>query len=161
DASGRDTFLAGRLRTKVKNPGHNSAAVYAHFRHAQRHAGSDAGNITIFWFDHGWFWFIPLSDGATSVGMVAWPYHMKTRGQRSLQQFLLDNIGDCPALAQRLAGAEVCTEAEAAGNYSYSSTRSHGANFLLLGDAFAFIDPVLSSGVWLAMSGAQAATEAV
>lgn len=155
DASGRDTFLAGRLKTKEKNPDHNSAAVYAHFRGAQRHEGADEGNITIFWFDHGWFWFIPLSDGATSVGMVTWPYHMKTRGGRDLQDFLLDNIRSCPALAERLAGAEPVTPAEATGNYSYRSTRSHGQGFLLLGDAYAFIDPVFSSGVWLAMSSAE------
>lgn len=155
DASGRDTFLAARLQTKVKNPDHNSAAVYAHFRGARRLQGADEGNITIFWFEHGWFWFIPLSDGATSVGMVTWPYHMKTREGRALQDFLLDNIRSCPPLAERLAGAEVVTQAEATGNYSYLSTRSHGQGFLLLGDAYAFIDPVFSSGVWLAMSSAE------
>lgn len=155
DASGRDTFLAGRLKTKEKNPDHNSAAVYAHFRGARRHEGQDAGNITIFWFEHGWFWFIPLSDGATSVGMVTWPYHMKTRGGRELMDFLLDNIRHCPPLAERLAGAQPATPAEATGNYSYRSTLSHGAGFLLLGDAYAFIDPVFSSGVWLAMSSAE------
>jgi len=154
DASGRDTFLAGRLKSKEKNPNHNSAAVYAHFRGARRQAGADEGNITIFWFDHGWFWFIPLSDGTTSVGMVTWPYHMKTRGGRDLQDFLLDNIRACPALAERLAEAEPVTAAEATGNYSYRSTLSHGEGFLLLGDAYAFIDPVFSSGVWLAMSSA-------
>ncbi|MBX3609918.1 MAG: tryptophan 7-halogenase [Hydrogenophaga sp.] len=161
DASGRDTFLAGRLKIKTKNPDHNSAAVYAHFQNAQRLPGQDAGNISVFWFEHGWFWFIPLHDGATSVGMVTWPYHMKSRGERSLSDFLLDNIRQCPALAQRLAQATLCTEAEAAGNYSYSATQCHGDNFLLLGDAYAFIDPVFSSGVWLAMSGGEVGAEVV
>jgi flavin-dependent dehydrogenase len=90
DASGRDTFLANRFRIKHRNPEHNSSAVYGHFGGAARGEGSDEGNISVFWFAHGWFWFIPLSDGTTSVGMVTWPYHMKSKGSRSLEQFLRD-----------------------------------------------------------------------
>ena len=65
DASGRDTFLGNRLRIKERNPKHNSCAVYGHFRSVRRHQGQREGHITIFWFEHGWFWFIPLADGAT------------------------------------------------------------------------------------------------
>lgn len=151
DASGRDTFLANRFRIKERNPRHNSSAVYAHFRHARRHEGDAEGNISIFWFDHGWFWFIPMSNDTTSVGMVTWPYHMKTRAGRPLEQFLMDNIATCPKLQERLVNAERITPVEATGNFSYVSQRNHGANYLMLGDAFAFIDPVFSSGVWLAM----------
>lgn len=151
DASGRDTFLANRFRIKERNPRHNSSAVYAHFRHARRNDGDDEGNITIFWFEHGWFWFIPMSSDTTSVGMVTWPYHMKTRAGRPLDQFLMDNIATCTRLMERLAQAERVTAVEATGNFSYVAQRNHGANYLMLGDAFAFIDPVFSSGVWLAM----------
>lgn len=161
DASGRDTFLASRFKIKDRNPAHNSAAVYGHFTNALRNEGEAAGNITIFWFDHGWFWFIPLSDGATSVGMVTWPYHMKTRQQRSLQQFLLDNIATCKALAARLGDATLVTEVEATGNFSYSAQRNHGENYLMLGDAFTFIDPVFSSGVWLAMNGGEMGAQTI
>ena len=153
DASGRDTFLANRFKTKQRNPRHNSAALYGHFSHARRNPGQAEGNITVFWFDHGWFWFIPLVNGLTSVGMVTWPYHMKTRGRRSLQQFLMDNIAACPDLDARLHDASPANEVEATGNFSYQSRQSHGQDYLLLGDAFAFIDPVFSSGVWLAMHG--------
>ena len=161
DASGRDTFLAHRFQIKHRNPKHNSSAVYGHFAHARRHAGQDEGNITIFWFDHGWFWFIPMMNDTTSVGMVTWPYHMKTKGSRSLQQFLLDNIATCPELAARLQDASLMTEVEATGNFSYVSERTHGDNYLLLGDAYAFIDPVFSSGVWLAMNSGVIGAEAV
>lgn len=161
DASGRDTFLANRFRIKHRNPKHNSSAMYAHFAGARRHEGRAEGNITIFWFDHGWFWFIPLSDGLTSVGATVWPYYMKTRAGRSLTQFLQDTIALCPALAERLAGAEMVTEAEATGNFSYVSERNHGANYLLLGDAYAFIDPVFSSGVMLAMNSGFAGAKAI
>ena len=154
DASGRDTFLANRFKTKLRNPRHNSSALYGHFSGATRNPGSAEGNITIFWFDHGWFWFIPLMNGLTSVGMVTWPYHMKTRGRRSLQQFLMDNIADCPGLGARLRDASLANAVEATGNFSYECKQTHGQDYLLLGDAFAFIDPVFSSGVWLAMHSA-------
>ncbi|WP_234262765.1 NAD(P)/FAD-dependent oxidoreductase [Hydrogenophaga sp. NFH-34] len=161
DASGRDTFMASRLRIKHRNPRHNSAAVYAHFRHARRHEGASEGNISIFWFEHGWFWFIPMTDDTTSVGMVTWPYHMKTRQGRSLDQFLMDNIASCPKLQQRLAQAERMTAVEATGNFSYVAERNHGPGYLMLGDAFAFIDPVFSSGVWLAMHSGVIGAETV
>ena len=161
DASGRDTFLANRFRIKHRNPRHNSSAMYAHFVGARRNEGQAEGNITIFWFDHGWFWFIPLSDGVTSVGATVWPYYMKTKGSRPLDQFFLDTIAMCPPLAERLKDAQAVTAAEATGNFSYVSERNHGANYLLLGDAFAFIDPVFSSGVMLAMNSGIAGAEAI
>jgi flavin-dependent dehydrogenase len=161
DASGRDTFLANRFKSKTRNPKHNSSSVYAHFSGAQRLEGKAAGNISIFWFEHGWFWFIPMRNGITSVGVVTWPYFMKTREKRSLQQFLLDAIATCPALAERMQEAKIVSEAEATGNFSYVSDHTYGANYLLLGDAFAFIDPIFSSGVLFAMNSAVVGATAV
>lgn len=160
DASGRDTLLANQLGIKRRNAKHNSAALFAHFAGVGRQAGAQAGNITIYWFEHGWFWLIPLADGATSVGAVVWPYYLKSRTQ-PVARFFLDTIQLCPPLAERLANATLISEVEATGNYSYSATHSHGANYLLLGDAYAFIDPVFSSGVWLAMHSAVAGAAAV
>jgi flavin-dependent dehydrogenase len=161
DASGRDTFLANRFQIKHRNPKHNSSAVYGHFAGARRHDGQAEGNITIFWFEHGWFWFIPMMNDVTSIGMVTWPYFMKTKGERSLQQFLMDGIARCPGLAERLKSATLVNEIEATGNFSYVSERNHGANYLLLGDAYAFIDPVFSSGVLLAMNSGVIGAEAI
>ena len=160
DASGRDTLLANLLGAKRRNAKHNSAAMYAHFGGVVRHPGAGAGNISIYWFEHGWFWLIPLADGATSVGAVVWPYYMKSRAE-PLREFFLATIRLCEPLAKRLAPATLVSEVEATGNYSYSSDRSHGQNYLLLGDAYAFIDPVFSAGVWLAMNSACAGADAV
>ena len=155
DASGRDTFLANKLGAKRKNKDHNSSALYGHFENAERLEGKLEGNITIFWFAHGWFWFIPLSDGATSIGAVCWPYYLKTRPKgRSLNDFFHDTIALCPALQDRLKNARLLADVEATGNYSYTTTHAQGPNYLLLGDAFAFVDPVFSSGVFLAMNSA-------
>lgn len=153
DASGRDTFLASRMGIKRRNKKHNSAALYGHFSGAKRLPGRAEGNITVFWFDHGWFWFIPLADGATSIGAVCWPYYLKTR-ETSTEQFLLDTIALCPALAERLREAKLVSPVTATGNYSYVADRTMGRNYLLLGDAYTFIDPVFSTGVLFAMQGA-------
>jgi flavin-dependent dehydrogenase len=160
DASGRDTLLGNRLGQKQRSEKHNSAAMYAHFTGARRETGRREGNITIYWFDHGWFWCIPLPDGATSIGAVVWPRYLKTRSV-PLQEFFLATIALCPPLAERLSTATLISEVEATGNYSYQCRRSHGEHYFLIGDAFTFIDPVFSSGVMLAMNGGKAAADAI
>jgi flavin-dependent dehydrogenase len=160
DASGRDTLLGKQFDLKRRNRKHNSCALYAHFTGAARHPGRDEGNITIFWFDHGWFWLIPLADGATSIGAVVWPHYLKSR-TKPVKDFFFDTIALCPALAERLAHATLSTDVEATGNFSYACDRTHGPNYLLIGDAFTFIDPVFSSGVMLAMQGGFVGAETV
>jgi flavin-dependent dehydrogenase len=160
DASGRDTFLGNRLQAKQRSKKHNSAALYGHFAGARRECGKREGNVTIYWFDHGWFWFIPLADGATSIGAVVWPYYMKTRSA-PVREFFLATIALCPPLAERLSNATLVSDVEATGNYSYTCDHSHGANYLLVGDAYCFIDPVFSSGVMLAMNTGMAAAETI
>ena len=154
DASGRDTLLANQMRCKEKNKRHNSSALYGHFTGAERLPGKLEGNITIFWFEHGWFWLIPLADGTTSIGAVCWPHYLKSR-KKPLPEFFADTIAMCPALAARLAGATLVEgRVTATGNYSYASAKSSGERFLMIGDAYAFVDPVFSSGVYLAMQSA-------
>jgi flavin-dependent dehydrogenase len=161
DASGRDTMLGTRLGTKRRNRRHNSSAMYAHFGNAWRSEDPyRAGDISIFWFEHGWFWFIPLADGMTSVGAVVWPHYMKSRVV-PLQEFFLQTIALSPQLAARLETAALASEVEATGNYAYTCRRGHGDRFLLIGDAYAFVDPVFSSGVMFAMHGGLAAAEAI
>ena len=161
DASGRDTFLGNRFKAKQRNKKHNSAAIYGHFAGAVRNEGKAAGNISIFWFDYGWFWFIPLLDGATSVGAVIWPYYLKTRGKKSLDIFFQETIALCKPLETLLKNAHLVSPVEATGNFSYECNHTHGKNYLLLGDAYTFIDPVFSSGVMLAMQSAFIGAETV
>ena len=160
DASGRDTFLASRMKIKRRNAKHASAALYGHYTNAQRLSGDAEGNISIFWFDHGWFWFIPLRDGTTSVGAVCWPYYLKYR-RTSPTAFLHATIALWPPLADRLKDAQLTGPATATGNYSYTADRMYGQRYILIGDAFAFVDPVFSSGVYLAMNSASVAADAI
>ena len=151
DASGRDTLLANHFKTKQKNDRHNSTALFGHFRHARRLPGKREGNISICWFEHGWFWFIPLADGTTSVGAVCWAYYLKAR-DKPLKDYFFDTLKLCPELYDRLKDAELVDDkVHATGNFSYSSDRATGDRYLMIGDAYTFIDPMFSSGVFLAM----------
>jgi flavin-dependent dehydrogenase len=153
DASGRDTFLANQLGAKRRIRENNTAALFGHFAGAKRLPGRIEGNISLFWFEHGWFWFIPLSDGATSIGAVCSTRYMRSR-KTEPGQFLLDTIALCPPLAERLRNATPISPVTATGNYSYMASHCAGRNYIMLGDAFAFVDPVFSSGVLLAMQSA-------
>jgi flavin-dependent dehydrogenase len=154
DASGRDTFLSTRKGWKKPNRKHASAAVFGHFKGVKRRPGTDQGNISIYWFESGWIWMIPLQDDIMSIGAVSYPEHFRTR-KGSLDEFLLETLESMPETSARIAEAEAIIPAQATGNYSYLSERMHGPGFLMVGDAYAFIDPVFSSGVYLAMHGAE------
>ena len=160
DASGRDTLLANKFATKVSNKHHHSAAVFGHFTGARRLPGKAAGNISLFWFDHGWFWFIPLLDGTTSVGAVCHADFIKNRNS-DVTTFFKSVIAMSPALSDRLKDAELTGPATATGNYSYKSNRISGPGYLMVGDAYGFIDPVFSSGVLIAMQSGFLAADAI
>ena len=161
DASGREAFLSTKNKLRRKNDQHQSAAIFGHFRGAVAREGEDAGNISIYSFAHGWMWMIPLPDGVMSVGAVCRPDYLKQRKGRTVE-FLLETLQLSPALWRRVQQAELIdNEIRVTGNYSYDSTRMGGLGWVLVGDAFAFLDPVFSSGVYLAMSGAEQAVEVV
>lgn len=160
DASGRDTLLANQFGIKKRHPQHSSAALFGHFTGAKRGEGRREGNISIFWFDHGWFWFIPLLDGTVSVGAVASPAYFKTR-KSDPTTFLMETIALAPKLAARLKNATMVEPATATGNFSYTSSYCRGNNFAMIGDAYAFVDPMFSSGVFLAMNSAFESATAV
>ncbi len=151
DASGRSTFLANKLGIKNRNKKHNSAAIFGHFEGVVRRTGKDEGNISLCWFDHGWFWMIPFKNGSMSVGAVCWPYYMNSR-KTGVDQFLWDTIALCPAVAERMKDARLISPVTATGNFAYQANHMAGDGYIMVGDAFAFIDPVFSSGVLLGMN---------
>ena len=161
DASGRDALLSSKNKLKQKNTEHQSAAIFGHYRGAERRSGEDAGNISVYNFAHGWMWMIPLPNGTMSVGAVCRPEYLKQRKGSTLD-FLHETLQQNPALWKRLEHAELIdNEVRVTGNYSYDSARMGGPGWVLIGDAFAFLDPVFSSGVYLAMSGAEQAVDVV
>ncbi len=153
DASGRDTLLGRLLRLKQPNRRHRSAALYAHFSGVTRRGGEDAGNISIYPAADGWVWIIPLSNGITSIGLVCGPSTLRNRGgdnEGFLRRMLLSNA----QLARRITDARIVGNLQATGNYSYQCTEWAGPRWVMVGDAAAFVDPVFSSGVHLALQSA-------
>lgn len=172
DASGRDTFLGNALKLKRKNMRHQSAAIFSHFKGVRRRDGDNAGNITIDRFEHGWFWLIPLPDDVMSIGAVCFPEYLRQRnhnGSRDGQgddtdrnaAFLMKTLQSTPSVWSRMQGAERVSPVHVTGNYSYACRQMAGPGWVMAGDAYAFIDPVFSSGVYLGMNSAEHAADVV
>ena len=160
DASGRDSLFARLNGWRKKSPKHASAAVFGHFRNVELRTGPLSGNISIYWFAQGWIWMIPLRDGVMSVGAVCWPDYLRAR-EVDLETFLRQTVLQVPDASRRMQDAVSVGPVSATGNYSYRAKELCGQGYLLVGDAYAFIDPVLSSGVYLAMNSAVECVPAV
>ena len=151
DASGRDTFLAGKLGTKASNKRNTTAALYGHFQGVERREGELEGYITVHLADDGWFWMIPLPGDVMSVGFVGDQSAFKGR-RGTPHDLFMQRIQGSPTVRARMANATLQGEVTSTGNYSYRSTEGWGEGYLMIGDAFGFVDPVFSSGVLLAMT---------
>jgi len=160
DASGRDTFLGNKLKLKQKSALHQSAAIFSHFKGVVRREGDNAGNITVDRFAHGWFWLIPLRDDVMSVGAVCFPEYLKQR-RGDNESFLMQTLRNAPTVWKRMEQAERVAPVHVTGNYSYVCKRMTGPGWVMVGDAFAFLDPVFSSGVYLGMNSAEQAADVV
>jgi flavin-dependent dehydrogenase/glycosyltransferase involved in cell wall biosynthesis len=160
DASGRDGFLASRrVGQREPIPGLGKVALFAHFEGAPRWEGRDEGLIRLYIFEDGWFWWIPFAGDLTSIGCVL---HSKTaRGREgSLEALYEDMIGRCRRVAEGLRHARRVTPVRSAANFSYRTSPVAGDRFLCVGDTLAFVDPIFSSGVYIALqTGEMAATE--
>ena len=161
DASGRDALLGSQLKLRRRNRRHQSAAVFSHFHGVLRRPGEDAGNVSIFRHQHGWLWMIPLRDDVTSVGAVCTPAYLKTRQGEDSAAFLMRTLDAVPEAELRMRGATRSAPVHVTGNYAYECTRMSGPGWLMLGDAYAFVDPMFSSGVFLAMNSAEHGADAV
>lgn len=162
DASGRDTFLGKQLKLVKRSQQHQSAALFAHYRDVDYNAGDDSGNIiSVYRFEQGWAWFIPLPDGSMSIGCVCKPEYLKQRQGASNADFMQRTLALVPHALDRMRRAQRISEVRVIGNYSYACTRMCGPRFIMIGDAWAFLDPIFSSGVFLSMHSARHASEVV
>lgn len=158
DATGRDTFLANKLGGKRANKHNSTAALFAHYKGVERREGELEGFISIHLVEDGWFWLIPLPNDVMSVGFVG---NRSAFAQRkgSPHELFLARIAASPSVSARMRNAEMLTEVVSTGNFSYDNPRCHGPGWLMVGDSFAFLDPVFSSGVLLAMNAAEMGAE--
>ena len=159
DASGRDTFLAGKMRLKEANKQNNTAAMYAHFNGVERREGELEGYISIHLAEDGWFWLIPLPGDVMSVGFVGNQSAWKGR-QGSAQEVFTRRIASSPTVSARLDGAIIASEIYSTANYSYRARSGCGEGYLMIGDAYGFVDPMFSTGVLMAMTAGELGAEA-
>ena len=160
DASGRAGLLAQKVGARERVPNLGKVALFAHFRGAWRAPAPDEGNIRIYVFESGWFWWIPLAGDRTSVGCVM---HAKTvRDWGGTQEALYaEMIRRCRRVAEGLRGAQQVTPLHAEANFSYRNRPVVGDRFLAVGDAVAFVDPIFSGGVHIAMQSGELAARAI
>jgi flavin-dependent dehydrogenase len=160
DASGRQTVLGTQFDLKRRYDGLNKFSVFAHFDGVVREPG-EVGTLTRMIRDEDrWFWIIPITDTRTSIGVVTDAETFK-RARQTPEQFLTEAIATQQVLGERMAAAERAGEVHATGDYSYRNTRLAGERWLLAGDAAGFIDPVFSTGVFLALASGETAADAV
>jgi flavin-dependent dehydrogenase len=159
DATGQRSLVAGRLGLRQMDAELKNFAIYSHFEGAKRGSGDREGDITIVLVPDGWWWVIPLAGGRTSLGKVA--PSRALGGRRADESYLDDELAATPYLRERFAGAKRSAPVRTTSDYSYRSTRFVGDRWLLCGDAAAFLDPVFSSGVYLANAGGFRAAEAI
>lgn len=161
DASGRRQFLGKHWKLKTEtNPYPSRVAVFNHFKNAARADGSEAGNIIITRQKKGWFWQIPITADTTSVGFVSLSADLRTSKLRPNAWFA-HNVEQSPVVAKRLAGAEPQGDCMTTTDYSHMFEQFCGARYFLVGDAATFSDPIFSSGVYLGLESALAATQAI
>jgi len=161
DASGRDTLLASQLGTKAVNKRNNSAAIFGHFDGVPRRQGEAEGIISLHLVENGWFWMIPLPDGPMSVGLVGNPSLFKNRKGGSIEDLFWSTVRASPSVRERMAAARLQGALVTTSNYSYTSRTALGERFLMIGDAYRFIDPIFSSGVMIAMTSGIMGGEAI
>ena len=163
DASGQAALLQNRFKLRVWDPILNKGAIWTYWQGAYRDSGRDEGATMVLQTDNrnGWFWYIPQHDDTVSVGIVApFDYLFKGRGVNHEKTYL-EEVDRCPAVKQRIANATRATGYFVTRDYSYRSTRVAGDGWVLVGDAFGFLDPLYSSGVLLALKSGELAADAI
>ncbi len=161
DASGRDALTLTKRKWRRRDPKLNKVALWTYYRGAKRDPGLDAGSTTVAYLpDKGWFWYIPLQDDVVSVGIVGERDYLY-RDSRDPAEIFAREIGENVWIRDHLAEGERFGRFWTTGEYSYRSEFCAGDGLVLAGDAFTFLDPVFSSGVFLALKSGEMAADAV
>jgi flavin-dependent dehydrogenase len=162
DASGQVGLLQNRLGLRVWDPLLNKGAIWTYWEGAFRDSGRDEGATMVLQTAsrNGWFWYIPLHDDLVSVGVVA-PFDYLFKRGRKYAETYEEEVRLCPAVQQRVASGRRVTGYFATRDYSYRATRVAGDGWVLVGDAFGFLDPLYSSGVLLALRSGEMAADAI
>lgn len=163
DATGQSSMMINKLKMRVKDPVLNKGSLWTYFKGAKREEGIDGGATMIFQTEgkRGWFWYIPLHNDVVSVGVVAdFDYLFKGR-EGDHEQIYREELDRCPAVKERIAVGTQCDRLHATKDFTYRASQLAGDGWVLVGDAFGFLDPLYSSGVLLALKSGQLAADAI
>jgi flavin-dependent dehydrogenase len=164
DATGQSAMLSNKFRWRVRDPQLKKAVLYSYFKDAHREPDLNGGATLVLRTEPGsggWFWYIPLENDITSVGIVADPdYLLKNRGQ-DLAKIFHEEIEKCESVRRRVVEGTRVDKIYSILDYSYRSKQNAGNGFILIGDAYGFLDPIYSSGVLLALKMAELAADAI
>jgi flavin-dependent dehydrogenase len=161
DASGRDSLLSRKFNWKDRDKDLNKIAVWSYFKGAKRDPGVDEGATTVAYVQNkGWFWYIPQHSDILSVGVVGEPGYLY-RDTRNPDEIFAREVRACSWIHDHVKDAEQVEPVRVTGEYSYHSKQIGGDGFCLVGDAFAFLDPLFSTGVFLALTSGEMAADAI
>ena len=162
DASGQSAFLASRLGLKSSDPHLKMGTIWSYWENARRDEGRDEGATLIMQTadKKSWFWFIPLQDNMASIGCTGTMPYMFEKGSTPEETFARE-LDRCPAMKERLENATRDRDFLTTKDYSYYATQGAGPGWVMVGDAFGFIDPVYSTGVFLALKSGEFAADAI
>jgi flavin-dependent dehydrogenase len=162
DASGQTALLMNRFKLRLWDPVLNKGAIWTYWEGAQRAPGQDGGATLVIQTTNkqGWFWYIPQHDNVVSVGVVA-PFDYLFKGRGSHEQTYTEEVEACPGVKERVSIGKRVTGYFATKDYSYRSREAAGDGWVLIGDAFGFLDPLYSSGVLLALKSGELAADAI
>ncbi|MEX0643013.1 MAG: NAD(P)/FAD-dependent oxidoreductase [Pirellulales bacterium] len=163
DATGQAGLLGARFGLRQPRPEFRKAAIWGHFRGSRRDV-IENGVMTVCFrtlSNRSWFWHIPLSNDVVSIGVVGDADYFFGKGAGAPDEIFAREVADCPAMGQRLTGAEKVAGFDVVKEYSYATGQSSGDGWVLVGDSWGFIDPIYSSGVWFALKSGQLAADAI
>lgn len=163
DASGQSGLLSRHLQIKRVEPELKKASIYTHFKGGLRDNGIDEGATIIYHTrdEDSWFWYIPLPNDVVSVGVVGSLDYLLQNRNDDPQKIFEDELDICPALKPRLEKAEQSFPVKVTRDFSYRASQLAGDGWVLVGDAFGFLDPIYSSGVFLALKSGEMAADAI
>jgi len=161
DASGRDSLSMLRNNWRVRDDQLKKISIWTYYKGALRDPGRDEGATTIASIpDRGWFWYIPLPDDMVSVGVVAESDYLY-RDTRDLEEIFLREVTNNRWIEKHLAIGQRTEPLRVTGEFSYRSRYTAADGLVLTGDAFGFLDPVFSSGLFFALRGGELVADAV
>jgi flavin-dependent dehydrogenase len=168
DSTGQRSLIGRQLNLNTTEPNLKMASLFTHYEGGHRDEGIDEGATLILHTEEkdSWFWSIPLPYNRTSIGVVGeLDYLLQNRrdadGKLNVQKIFNEELAKCAPLQQRLEGANQLFPIQSTKDFSYRASRIAGNNWVLVGDAFGFLDPVYSTGLFLALKSGEMAADVI